>query len=671
MTVLKKEHLFSAYHPQIYLTLSVLCMTVIAAIAHRAPFMEAVSFFLFQVSCVILPGAAVNCLLPISQLNRMENILFSYVWGFVLNIGVYFLTVPFGLGAYIKILYLILAVVSVGILVRKTNTDCITKTHIGKGEIIGIVATALLFFIYLIAFSLRWALTEQGKDFHNDLLFWIGNTIALKEQFLPIDFRALYDNYKYHYFGSMQQAVAALVTDMPVFNLAVRYSFIEGVLFLGLSAGCLTMRLIKNYKAALLTLVLILFSTGLEDLSVVTYIWHMYLVPMSFEIAASFEMVILLLLFIQNGEKKINPIIVSALTLYLAVCTGTKGPSGMIVLCGIGIMCIYWMFVRKEYAKAIIYGTVSLVSFGIVYLSLLAGRQQTYVMEAAAADMISIVPDTASTGETVEMLGDKLLSALMWLSGYIKYIFLVNPWTFVPAILYSGYKAVRHNISIEQTIMFVMVVIGSVMGYHIHYDGDSQMYFILSVCPFAAVLAGIAADDLFGGGRKTGYLYKAVQNTMLGILFLMIGYVTILGNYRGHLQVHARIGYAILRNKPYEETTWNWELSQSEYQAYDWIRQNTETDAVFLSDVFFINAYQSYYYPGVFTERRIFFYRNDSDIEPGRACYDGDESAVGILREKGIDYIIQSKYRSPDFKLSEALGENVFENEEMAVYKLY
>ena len=112
-------------------------------------------------------------------------------------------------------------------------------------------------------------------------------------------------------------------------------------------------------------------------------------------------------------------------------------------------------------------------------------------------------------------------------------------------------------------------------------------------------------------------------------------------------------------------------MSQSEYQAYDWIRENTETDAVFLSDTFFINGYLSYYQPGVFTERRIFFYRNDGDIEPGRACYDGDESVVGILKEKGIDYIIQNKYRSPDFRLSETLGENVFENEEMAVYKLY
>lgn len=111
-------------------------------------------------------------------------------------------------------------------------------------------------------------------------------------------------------------------------------------------------------------------------------------------------------------------------------------------------------------------------------------------------------------------------------------------------------------------------------------------------------------------------------------------------------------------------------MSQSEYEAYEWIRDNTEMDAIFLSDVFFINRYESYFYPGAFTERRILFNRNDDIIDRGWACYHGDENAAGSFKKDGVSYIIQNKYRSPDFRLSETLGENVFENEEMAVYKL-
>lgn len=669
MTVSKKKRLLFAYYSPIVLIVSVLAMTVITAMAHRAPFGEALSFFLFQVFCMILPGAAVNCMMPIRQLNRMETVLISYVWGYVLNLGVYLLTVPFGLGSYIKIVYAILALVSVGILICRTDRDCDTEIRISRNEIVGIVVIVLLFFVYLIIFSLRWALTEQGKDFHNDLLFWIGNTIALKEQFLPIDFRTLYGDYRYHYLGSMQQAVAAIVTDMPVFNLAVRYSYIGGVLIFGLSTSCFVMRMVKKNRAVLLTLVLILFSTGWERQASLTYLWHIYMVPMSFEIAVGFEMLILLLLFLQNRERKVNLYILTALALCVAVCTGTKGPSGMIVVCGIGIMCIYWMFGRREYTKSVLYGIVSLAGFGIVYVTLLASRQQGYVM-VTATEVTSGVPGTVQTVDTIQTLGNKFVSAAMWIAGYFRYIFCVNPWTFVPAILFSGYRILRRNVSIEHIIMLVMVVIGSVLGYHIQYIGNSQMYFTLAVCPFAAVLAGIGVDSICGLRQNTGQLHKMVANSAFVILLFAIGCLTVTGNYKSRLSDHIRIGFAVLRDVPYKDTSWNRVMSQSEYQAYDWIRVNTEKDDIFLSDEFFINDYNPYY-PGVFTERRIFFYRSDSDIEPGRACYDGDESVVGILKEKGVDYIIQSKYRSPDFKLSEALGENVFENEEMAVYKLY
>ena len=666
----KKKQFLITYYAPITLILSVLGMTAVTVLAHRAPFGEAFSFFLFQVFCMILPGAAMNAMMPIRQLSRVETVLISYVWGHVLNIGVYLLTVPFGLGAYIKVVYIVLTLVSVGTLICRADRERVPVFHIGRDEIIGILAIIVLFLICLIVYSMRWALTEQGKDFHNDLLFWIGNTIALKEQFLPIDFRALYGGYKYHYLGSMQQAVAAIVTDMPVFNLAVRYSYIGGVLIFGLASGCFVMRVVKNSKAVLFTLFLVMFATGWECLAGVTYLWHIYMVPMSFEIALGFEFVILLLVIIQNSEKRVNLYILTAVAFYLAVCTGTKGPSGMFVVCGIGIMCIYWMFVRKEYTKSLLYGVVTLASFGFVYVSLLATRQQGYVM-VSAAEVAGSVSEAAQAVDAVQVLYGKLSSAAMWLVGYFRYIFLVNPWTFVPAILFSIYQIVRRAISIEQIIMLVLVVIGSILGYHIQYEGASQMYFTLAVCPFAAVLAGTGVDDIFNLCEMTGKFRKIMVNSTFVILLFVIGYVTITGNCKRRLSDHIRIGLAILCDEPYEQTGWNWIMSQSEYQAYDWIRENTEPDAVFLSDTFFINGYHSYYYPGVFTERRIFFYRNDGDIEPGRACYDGDESAVGILKEKGIDYIIQNKYRSPDFRLSETLGENVFENEEMAVYKLY
>lgn len=671
MTMSKKKYFVSVYYPQMCLIMSVLFMTVVSVVAHRAPFMEGVSFFLFQTFCVILPGTALNTLLRVRQLNRIENVLLCYVWGFLLNIIAYFLTVPFGIGSYIRVLYVVLTIIALLILLCKTDKDSVVEARVSKSEVFAITVTAVLFVIYIFVFSLRWAMTEHGKDFYNDLLFWIGNTIALKEKFPPIDFRALYEGYKYHYFGSVQQAVVALVTERPVFNLAVRYSYIEGVLFLGLSVSCITMRLIKNSKVVLFTILLMLFSTGFEEKSVVTYIWHIYQVPMSFEIAVSFELIILLLLIIQNQEKKVNPFILIIMAFSMAVCTGTKGPVGAIALFGVGVMCIYWMFVRREYGKAILYGTVTLLSFGVVYGFLLADRHQAYVIEPVVTDAANSVQGTIASGDVSGMLADKLVSVLMGIAGYFRYIFLANPWTFVPALLFCAYKIIRRSISIEQTVMFGMMVIGSALGYHMHYGGDSQMYFTLAVFFMAALLTGIGFDNYCSFLQIKKPRYKVIESIVISVLFLIVVSSTFRWNYRRSFQEHARIGLAYLNNKPCENiTTWNWVMSQSEYEAYEWIRDNTEMDAIFLSDVFFINRYESYFYPGAFTERRILFNRNDDIIDRGWACYHGDENAAGSFKKDGVSYIIQNKYRSPDFRLSETLGENVFENEEMAVYKL-
>ena len=120
----KEKQFLITYYVPITLILSVLGMTAATALVHRAPFGEAFSFFLFQVFCMILPGAAMNAMMPIRQLSRVENVLMSYVWGYVLNIGVYLLTVPFGLGMYIKIVYIMLTLLSLGILICRVERRC-------------------------------------------------------------------------------------------------------------------------------------------------------------------------------------------------------------------------------------------------------------------------------------------------------------------------------------------------------------------------------------------------------------------------------------------------------------------------------------------------------------------------------------------------------------------
>jgi len=162
----------------------------------------------------------------------------------------------------------------------------------------------------------------------------------------------------------MQLAVVSEATSVSAAKIALNYSYIQAVVMLGLASICLVQKVIKGYSVQLITLFLLLFSTGFEKFTGVTFFWHIYLVPMAFNISFSLELIVILLVLKQIEKEKVDYANLFLLLFFLIVCTGTKGPSGAIVLCGIGIACIYWMLVKKEYSKALTYGIFHLLFLG-------------------------------------------------------------------------------------------------------------------------------------------------------------------------------------------------------------------------------------------------------------------------------------------------------------------
>jgi lysylphosphatidylglycerol synthetase-like protein (DUF2156 family) len=102
----KIKAIINNYISSISLILGVFIMTVVSTLASLESIRESVYFFVFQTFCVIIPGTAINRLMHIKELNRMENALVSYVWGYILSIVVYFITVPFGIGKVIQYIYI-------------------------------------------------------------------------------------------------------------------------------------------------------------------------------------------------------------------------------------------------------------------------------------------------------------------------------------------------------------------------------------------------------------------------------------------------------------------------------------------------------------------------------------------------------------------------------------
>lgn len=682
----------------LYLEFAILLcgMSLISAKGSYRGGTEGLVFFLFQIGGVLLPGMAVMALLRIKELTGLEQLLFSYGTGYCLNIALYFFIMCLGFKSHSRAVFLVVTLVSVLILVRKRPERAAVgvKEKINVGLLLGI-----LFVYMLVVFSRRWALPFEQKFYHQDLLFWVGDAIALKEKFVPINFRSLGEGYKYHYFGAMQIAVASMVTEISTYAMAAFYSYIESAVFMALTFYCVIKRFVKKPAVVLLTLFLMLFTTGIET-EAVTYIWHLYLNPMSFNIALCLEVMILLLTLLQHRKGKLDLKYLFLSVLCLCVCTGMKGPAGAIAICTIGFFCIYWLLAERNFRKPVIYGGCCLAAFAVVYLLLLADMGKNYVLptpallqsEQTALEEERIensqIPDT---GETIEealqtavteeameevsqttaaeehKVKDGTSQVLENVRRYLSYYGKADPWTFLPAALLMVLLLFRRKKVVEEGILFLVILVGTVLGCFLNYVGASQMYFTMAVFPFAALLAGRFYEPIVLAAEKV--LKNKTVHTILiyGAVFAMIyagRECTFAWEYGGEASDAWKVGM----NNEQQQYFGRSVMTAGEYEAYQWVRDNLPGDALLLSDRS-LEENKFSYIPGVFTEHHVYYY-GDAEWELGHSLYAGDIQALDYFKDRKIDYILVTKRFGESFMYTEEELENIYSNGDVEVYKV-
>lgn len=649
------------------LILGILCMTIVSAVVNHIAFNSATAFFLFQVYGIVIPGMAVLSFFDTNVFTRLERTLICYVSGYFLNIGIYFVTIPFRLNKYIWCPAAVCCLASLGILYKNKMPINSSKDGIEVKEKIAIIVVIILFSFALVCFSGRWSLPNNVNTYNNDLMYWIGDIIALKERFLPVNMRSLSPNYKYHYFGAMQQAVISIFSSTSAFETAVYWSVIESSIIMGLASSCLTFRIIKNARIGFFTIGLLLFSTGMEKRSVVTYIWHIHLMPMSFNIALSFEMVIMLLIVIQEDLKKLNCKLLILLTICMAICTGTKGPVGAIALCGTGIVCLYWMFGKREYPKAWVYGCASLAAFGIIYFVLLADTNRLYEMHAdnALVDESYENVDGSVTRPGREDICNTIMKLGKTFKAYLAYAVYTNPWTVVPSFLLIVYEFLCRKENILHWAMAGMIIIGIILGKKVQYIGASQMYFTMAVFPFAAILTGKLLECALINKRNSVVINENVLSVLFIIVMGVIVTYSVKWTYDDSLRASIHIGWGNLTHTPYK--VWGGgskqEVSIDEYNAYTYLRKHTKTDTAALIDPS-LEATEYGYKSRVFSERFIYYYKDVNDINELKVCTE----SVYKKSQKDIRYIILNKEMSiiPENLLGKQ--EPVYENDKIIIY---
>lgn len=307
-------------------------------------------FQIFQILLIVLPGLAVIYAFDIKT-SWLSGLCLCYAIGSTLNIFEYFIAAIFDSRGS----YLIVAMCTVFV-----SGGVIYKTCAGKKEInivecnknIELMGTLFLFgflFVNVFAYSAYYLGTNVNGVSHisRDMQYWCSNSVALKIQFPADNLFMQGSELFYHYFSSIQIAFFSIISGIDVFTLSFPlYSLAKTFIVVG-AAIYISELLCVDIRWFILGVLLLICTTGFEDISVVTYLHHILISPFGFDIGYAYGIYFVACLIVQWRKKRFEKSSWILICLFWAACVGAKAPIALVLLLIPGALCFYWLLKRK------------------------------------------------------------------------------------------------------------------------------------------------------------------------------------------------------------------------------------------------------------------------------------------------------------------------------------
>lgn len=638
-----------------------------------------IKYSLFQIFGMFIPGMMLLTLLRPKRLSQIELIIYSFVLGYGCSLIVYFLTVPFGLKHIIPWVYLLLVIISVGYIVyeykRKKLWVSIENDTTGFW-VCCIVGFLLLLMEIIMSCGLHTLPIHQATSSYQDFLFGVGNTIACSKEYPIVNFRAIFQrNYSYHYMYNIHLATMKIILKIPAFQLTAFYSYIQTVVLLtGGSYLFFRSVLGDRKKRIIFGMVMVLFTTGYESVHGMTYPGHMYMTPNNFDVALAFGMILVAVIYKQTICEKLNLHYIAVSVISLVLSFGSKAPLGMLAASVCGVLGILYIIREKKIKLivpyAILFGVIGLV----LYKCVLSGNAEGSVKlsKSASGSSIYFWGIMPSVQEWLMGLCGNLPQWLVHLCLGIYYGFVSYYPIFILFIIgLIGYFIYYKDIEMLDVALFGTVPIGiSITVLYAHPGGGSQYYFLLGALPYAVAF----------GLRGIQTILKHKKRVLIKqVLLCLCSFCALSGilNVRFATAPESMVnefnrGVSYLLGQTVEtEEHHSWLANlvyPEEYEGYSWLREHIGEMDVILSDMW-IAGYTRYSYSvGVFSERYVYV---PDDRDELRACYQGGEKAIReVMNKANVKYMIQTLRVTPDLDIPTSLGEIVFENDAMKIYKL-
>lgn len=510
----KKIREYSYIYYIVATTAFFLILSSVCAFFSQRTFGEACGFSAYQVCCMLVPGLACAHLLKVDEnKSGLESLFLGYLLGYCNNILVYYLLYFIGGLESNRIAYLISLGIQFILSVIYLSRKKIKYHENNSNWIIAIIAFLVVFLVELFTYSGVQMLPplSDGGNVWGDVKYWLGNTISLKIGYPPIDFRTLREGHGYHFFSSMQLAMQSTVTGIPAAELSICFSFIQPIALLVGGIYCLNERYIKKPVYSCITYFLLLFTSGYEGITRVSYVSHMYISQYGFDYGMGI-MLFLLVALVDFAEGEFDWRQYCYINLLFLCLLGTKAPFACIAIVGIGLCCFYHL-VKGKWKKAIIQGVTALLIFFLIYNNVCSiegysGVQTPNVSESASEAETSLATSVEAVStvvhvtsrhwdacENLQALRERVFqntvipTILLEIFFFALFVYLCNPCLLVLAfgmVLVSSIK--NRRVKWLDMICIAMIAVGMLIALYIHMNGKSNVYFAMATYPVALLL---------------------------------------------------------------------------------------------------------------------------------------------------------------------------------------
>jgi len=680
------------YSKILFLMLGIISVySIVVAFLFRISAAATLANIYLQFFITFLPGLAIYALIRKKNDHWVNIIALGYALGYGINILQYFLLMPFGLGDYLKFVSPIISLLSIFILIKHSN-QC-ASLRLQRSDT---VAPVLFFFLTLAADVIIYSGTNisptvtGSSTYLRDVQYWVNTSIGLFHNFPPQAPYLSGFTLNYHYFSNIHVAFSSLVSNIDIFTLSFPlYPLTKSLLLIGgLNFSLDTFNATKFQK--LLLLITILFSTGIERISIVTNFHHFHLAPLGLDVSFAYG-AFFIASFVEDFRESnapLNRLSFLATMLFYAITVGAKAPLAVVLSIFPGVICIAWLF-RKKFNYCFTYGIGIIAIFLIINIfcvgtfSALNNLSVSQGMQLSSIEALLIINKFTNTYLNLIL---SVLFALFTAQPVLVFLFTIACTKYGIDL---SKKKLQTNEIIVQGALISTAFISMAFSQIIDHAGNSEMYFMM-----AAYLPLIALS-IYTLNSPPNAKYPVIPKVILAIclpmLMIQIYYFLFAawGGYSATRSIKTGIENItgnIVQFLSDTDIPSN-SIQQTDVEGLRWIKENTPKDSLIAVDRATYSANDSnlshYFYYAMFAERQMYIEGTsmlyvlvgvDDNIivqrqELMRALFSNAIISQEKIRAEGIDYIVQTRWVTPEFQPPESFT-LVHQTDSLNIYKV-